>query len=460
MLGYKHRPRNIGVVQVQPGGALLGGRCHFFTLLLAAWLCAWYQPIFAAETADANAASGLEHRLIVGYQGWFGCPQDTPGNTRWEHWFTKNNSGADDLAVDLLPSLGQFSEADLCPTQLRRADGSPIKVFSSQNPRVVNTHFRWMREHGIDGAAVQRFVGPLAIPPLKSRSDRVLQNARAAAVANARVFYVTYDISGANANSVVADIRRDWQYLGRELKITESPRYLRVNGKPVLQLWGFGFSDRPGAPEAVAELIDDLKAGRNNLLAATLIGGVPTNWRTLDGDSQSDRRWAAIYRSYDVLSPWSVGRFRDVAGIDRFVRERVLPDMAETKRLGIGYMPVVFPGFSWFNLQRGRGQKQIAILNQIPRQCGNFLWQQIFRLLAARADMLYAAMFDEVDEGTALFPTEPHGERLPKGAQMAFLNQDGCALPDDWYLRITGKAAYYLRRNEVPPATLDAAMKP
>ena len=347
-----------------------------------------------------------------------------------------------------------------CQTQLRRADGSTVSVFSSQNARVVATHFRWMRDHGIDGAAVQRFVEPLALPVLKQRSDRVLLNAKAAAEASERVFYVTYDVSGANADTVVTDIRRDWQYLVRELEITASPRYLHVNGKPVLQLWGFGFKDRPGAPAAVSTLINDLKTGRDNLPGVTLIGGVPSNWRTLDGDSQSDRRWADIYRSYDVLSPWSVGRFRDDAGIDRFVRERVLPDILETKRLGIAYMPVVFPGFSWFNLQRGRGQKKLAILNQIPRRCGNFLWHQISSLLAARVDILYAAMFDEVDEGTALFPTEPRQEMLPKDAQMTFLNQDGCALADDWYLRITGKAAQYLRGREVPPATLDAAMRP
>ena len=434
-------------------------RRHLFVLLVATWLLSDHGSAAAAEII-AHPANGLKGRLIVGYQGWFGCPGDTPGNTHWEHWFYKNEPVADNLAVDLLPSVGQFRTEDLCPTKLRRADGSTIRVFSSQNTRIVATHFRWMRDHGIDGAAVQRFVGPLATPRLKQRSDQVLLNARAAAEANERVFYVTYDVSGADAGTVMSDIRRDWQYLVNELKITASPRYLRVNNKPVLQLWGFGFKDRPGTPLAVSSLITDLKLGREKLASATLIGGVPANWRTLDGDSQSGRDWAEVYRRYDVLSPWSVGRYRDDAGMNSFVRQRVLPDIAEASRLGIEYMPVIFPGFSWFNLQNGRGQSKLAILNQIPRRCGNFLWHQVSSLLAARVDILYAAMFDEVDEGTALFPTEPRADSLPSGAQMSFLNQDGCILAEDWYLRITGKAAHYLRQREVPSGNLDSVTRP
>jgi hypothetical protein len=69
-------------------------------------------------------------------------------------------------------------------------------------------------------------------------------------------------------------------------------------------------------------------------------------------------------------------------------------------------------------------------------------------------------MFDEVDEGTALFRVEPLADQLPVGAQMISLNQDGCALPDDWYLRVTGQAAGYLRSGLLPPSALSDVIRP
>ena len=48
----------------------------------------------------------------------------------------------------------------------------------------------------------------------------------------------------------------------------------------------------------------------------TVMGGVPTNWRTLNSDSKTDPLWAAVYRSFDVLSPWAVGRYSTDAGAD------------------------------------------------------------------------------------------------------------------------------------------------
>lgn len=416
--------------------------------------------VVSVGMAQAGDQNGLDGKLIVGYQGWFGCPEDFEDNKAWQHWFVKGVR-PEFLTVDLLPSVHEIRPEDLCDTGLPRADGQgTIKLFSSQNPNVVTTHFRWMRERGIAGAAAQRFIAEMSRPEKKRRSDHVMKNVRAAAEANGRVFFVVYDVSGASPATVAEDIRRDWRYLANDLKLIDSPAYLRDHGKPVLELWGFGFGDRPGAPDEVIALIEDLKNGREGLPAATVIGGVPSRWRTLTGDSKPDPAWAKVYRAYDVISPWSVGRFSDEEGADAFLRDVVIPDLEETRRLGLGYMPVVFPGFSWFNLQTNRNKPDQAVLNRIPRRCGRFLWRQVANLLGAGVTTLYAAMFDEVDEGTALFPAETRMDKLPAGANMVFLNQDGCALPDDWYLRVTGEAARMLRSRAPPPRKLEDVIRP
>jgi hypothetical protein len=412
--------------------------------------------VYGGFLSPAGAVDGLRGKLIVGYQGWFGCPGDFAGNVHWQHWFFNDVPTADNLQVDLLPSTGRFSQADLFKTRMLLPNGAPVFLFSAQNKLIVEAHFQWMKNYAIDGAAIQRFVGPLANPEQKLRSDHVILNAKAGSEAAGRVFYICYDVSGANPKTVTAYIRKDWQTLVRDLEITSSPSYLFEGGKPVLQIWGFGFKDRPGAPHEVANLIYDLKNGLHGLRAASLIGGVPTHWRTLRGDSKTDPAWASVYRSYDVISPWSVGRFADDAGVDNFVRLHILPDIEETKRIGIGYMPVIFPGFSWYNLQNVRGHKKNAILNQVPRRCGDFLWHQVYDLLGSGVETIYAAMFDEVDEGTALFPIE---NNLPAGSHVVSMDQDGCALPDDWYLQITGWAARYLRSHKDPPKLLNQVLK-
>lgn len=432
-----------------------------FAKQAALWLTVASTLLAGSVVPREPPAAGLDHRLIVGYQGWFGCPHDFEANLGWQHWFA-GEARPELLTVDLLPSLRGLKPEDLCDTGLPRADGrGTVWLYSAESPPVVARHFAWMREHGIDGAAAQRFIHAVVSDPARERrSDHVLKNVQAAAEKNGRVFFVVYDVSGANPQTVTDDIRADWRHLVNDLQLTASSAYLRDGGKPVLELWGFGVSDRPGTPAAVAALIADLKNGRDGLANATVIGGVPSHWRTLDGDSKTDPEWAGTYRSFDVISPWSVGRFADENGADGFVRSVVAPDMAETRRLGLRYMPVVFPGFSWSNLMRNRDRPADAIVNRIPRNCGRFLWRQISDLLELHVEALYVAMFDEVDEGTAIFPTETRADGLPAGARMVYLNQDGCALPDDWYLRVVGASAGFVRDSAVPPRQLEAVVRP
>ncbi len=100
-------------------------------------------------------------------------------------------------------------------------------------------------------------------------------------------------------------------------------------------------------------------------------------------------------------------------------------------------MPVVFPGFSWHNVNPK------APLNQIPRLKGEFLWSQFVAAKTAGAQMIYVAMFDEVDEATAIFKCS---NAIPVGTT-SFIDYEG--LPTDHYLWLTGQGASMLR-GQIP----------
>jgi hypothetical protein len=286
---------------------------------------------------------------------------------------------------------------------------------------------------------LQRFTVRLDNAAVLGFRDGVARNVRAAAEAHGRVFAVMYDISGHPRETVVESVKRDWAYLVGTLHITESPRYLHHCGRPVVAIWGFGFRDRSPTPAQAAELIDFFKNNPDPRFRVTLLGGIPARWRTLTRDSQTQEEWAHVYRSFDIVSPWTVGRFRDAEGIDRFYDDEVRPDLLETKQLGLEYMPVVFPGFSWHNMNPD------APFNPIPRRGGRFYWRQIERALQAGSTMLYGAMFDEVDEGTAMFKLAPTRDEAPDGVRIVTLDADGERLPSDFYLQLAREAQRRLR---------------
>jgi len=397
------------------------------------------------HAADPVSANMLSHKFIMGYQGWFSCPGDPGADGAWGHWFDGGSP-----TVDMLPDMSEAAPGERCPTPLVTPGRQPIEVFSSRNPATVDRHFRWMREHGIDGVALMRFGSVLQDPASRTAFDAVLQNVRHGAEANGRVFFVFYDISGL-AVPELGGIAEDWARL-LAAGVTRSPAYLHHRGHPLLGVWGFGLPDRDATPAAAAALLARLRAESAAAGGVTLLGGVPAGWRTGSGDASPDAGWRAVYRSFAVLSPWSVGRYGDDASADAFRRDVIVPDLAETKRLGIDYMPVVFPGFSWTHLMGVRHEAGPSPLNEIPRRCGRFLWRQVFDAVSAGADTLFGAMFDEVDEGTAMFKTAPTAAQSAAG--FLTLDADRCRLPSDWYLRLAGAAAEVLHGGRALSADL------
>ncbi len=385
-----------------------------------------------AQTADHSFTS-LIGMHITGYQGWFSCPGDRTG-LGWRHWFQGNPPAPPKLAIDMWPDTSGFDRDELCLTGLTLPSGAPAYLFSAENPKTVARHFRWMKDYGIDAAAVQRFESDLVRKPVR-HVDVVLQNVIAAAEAAGRGFFIMYDVSGSDPE-MVEKVEEDWNRLSNDLNITKEPSYVHHNGKPVVAFWGMGFHDRPITYQQSASLIHFFRSIKE---PAALIGGVPTYWRTLQKDSRGDPEWANIYRSFDVVSPWIVGRLKTGAEANRFVQETMALDIKELRKVGIEYMPVLYPGMSFYNGQNGR-----IPINHIPRQCGNFYLNLARAELKLGARMIYSAMFDEINEGTAIFKVVPHQTGVPIGVKLTTLDDGNCKMASDGYLKLAGTVTKFL----------------
>jgi hypothetical protein len=379
--------------------------------------------------------STLHGKVLCGYQGWFTAEGDGAGRG-WHHWRGRDRTfRPGNCSIDLWPDMSEYPEDERYPTPFRHADGRQAHVFSSFNRGTVLRHFEWMERYGIDGAFVQRFAVEVREPLGLRHFNTVLGSCREGANRHGRTYAVMYDLSGLGAGQV-EEAATDWKRLIDRMRITKDNAYLRHNGKPVVAVWGLGFDD--GRKYTLSEglkLIEFLKNDRR-YGGCTVMLGVPTGWRTLDRDCVSDPAMHELVLKADVVSPWTVGRYRTPEEGSRHGREFWEPDIRWCREHDKEYLPVVFPGFSWNNLKPG------AKLDDIPRLKGRFLQEQFAAAKRAGATMVYQAMFDEVDEATAIFKctNDP-----PVGASR-FLTYEG--LPSDHYLRLTGDAARLFRENK------------
>ncbi|MCB1061394.1 MAG: xylosidase/arabinosidase [Verrucomicrobiae bacterium] len=408
---------------------------HVLFALLIAWV-----PAFGEEWGPYDGPSNpgvdpstLTGKVMTGYQGWFTCEGDRD-DLGWIHWaknpFRPFEPG--NVSVDLWPDVSELSEFERYPTGFHHADGRVAEVFSSANRETVLRHFEWMRDYGIDGAFVQRFANGLDNPGLLNQKNKVLRHCREGANRAGRTYAVMYDLSGLKKGEV-ARVSQDWQILREQARITEDPAYLHHEGKPVISIWGIGFDDdRPYTLAECAELVDFLKAD-----GCAVMLGIPTWWRDQTHDAVADPKLHELLAKADILSPWTVGRYRTPEEATRHAAKFWTPDVAWCGEREIDFLPVVYPGFSWFNLHGDE-------LDAIPRLGGKFLWSQVIGAKRAGAGMIYVAMFDEVDEGTAIFKCT---NDVPVGDGVQFLGLHG--LPSDFYLRLTGFGARMLR-GEIP----------
>lgn len=413
-----------------------------FGILLAGWGPDPFQaspddPLkpYAGPSVPGVDAKTLEGKTMCGYQGWFNCEGD--GAERgWTHW-KKGRGGTlapGSAKFDLWPDVSELAPEERFPTGFKHPDGRTAHLFSSYKTATVLRHFQWMRDYGIDGAFVQRFIVDLKSPRGLRHNNVVLAACREGANRFGRAYAVMYDLSGLKADRI-SEVMDDWRALREKMRVTGDPAYLHHRGKPLVAVWGIGFGDKRDYTLAECRrLVEFMKAD-----GCTVMLGVPSGWRESKMDASPDPALRDIMRLADIVSPWTVGRYRTPAEAAAHADKLWKPDLAWCREARLDYLPVLFPGFSWHNMNGGA-------LDQIPRRKGEFLWSQFAAARRAGASMAYVAMFDEVDEATAIFKCV---DDVPAG----FVTMEG--LPSDFYLKLTGKGAQVIRgtlpAGDTPP---------
>ncbi|MFZ9399866.1 MAG: glycoside hydrolase family 71/99-like protein [Opitutales bacterium] len=388
----------------------------------------------ALAGAAATLHPSLEGKVVTGYQGWFRAEGDASG-LGWVHYGRGKGFSPQAYAFDIWPDLSEFTPEERYPSPFKFADGKTADLFSSVHPLTVRRHFRWMKDYGINGAMLQRFATSLGKSRGAESLDLVLRNCTDAALAEGRSLTVMYDLSGLTPDKFPM-VAADWRRLVAAGQ-TKQACAQHHQGKPLVALWGLGFKDRDPALAEWNTLLADIRS-----TGAAVMLGIPTYWREQKNDCITEPALHALLRKADILSPWTVGRFGDPKGAANLADKVWKPDLAWCKAERKAYLPVIFPGFSWSNLSALRGQN--AKLNQIPRLGGRFLWSQAVAARAAGAKTLYVAMFDEIDEGTAIMKC---GGPRPVGD---FVNLSD--VPTDHYLWLSGQAGRMLR-GEIPASS-------
>lgn len=377
------------------------------------------------ESMSRVRFKSIRNLVMAGYQGWFNTPEDGAG-LGWKHFEKEKEFKPGKCTIDLWPDVSEYEKT--YETAFKLPDETPAKVFSSYDASTTDLHFKWMKQYGIDGVFMQRFVVSIRNQKGKDNYNKILNNAVLSAEKYDRAICLMYDLSGMEAGEEDILIR-DWKELCEKYKLVSrnNNHYVYHHGKPLVAVWGIGFNDRRKyGYEQIKKIIDFLKSEGCSILV-----GVPTHWRTLTIDAVFDTRLLELVKQADIVHPWLVGRF-DNHTYEPY-RKSIEEDIKWCKANGKDYMPVLFPGFSWHNMKKDAPQ------NMIPRLGGRFFWKQVKGAVDAGAESLYLAMFDEIDEGTAFFKCT----NTPPVGESSFITYEGEA--PDHYLWLAGEAAKYLR---------------
>lgn len=406
------------------------------------------------ETPAAVRHKTFAGKAMCGYQGWFTAEGDAVGKG-WQHLYPNgyNQFKPGYSSIEFWPDMSEYTKK--YPTAFKQPDGETAYFFSSADYETTDLHFKWMKQYGIHGAIVQRFKSTILGRPWM---EEVLANTIRAAEKYDIAIMLEYDLSGLEEGESLDYIINDWKRLNDRFHFTDPtkcPNYLWEKGRPLVGFFGISLNNgKSSTPEQYLELMNSME-GRDGVKGElSYLAGSGYAWLSSGSDAKPFSQWEKVFKRCAVIAPWAVGRYSDV---NSFInkKEIIERDIAWCKKNNKVYAPVAFPGFSWRNTQtvfEDNGTKITLpardVYDQVPRLKGTFFWRQLASYVEWGADALFLAMFDEIDEGTAIFKCT-HRDMTPINTSEVNPNGEFLSYDDDlntgYYIFLAGEAGKWLR---------------
>ncbi len=390
-------------------------------------------------TPTGSTISEFKNKSFAGYQIWHKA-----GSTAadWVHWsygvipYAGFHVGED---IASFPDLSSYPDTDTYLTNLAPlGNGKPTRLYNDADATIINRQMGWLQTAGLDGVAIQRFVGPIG-RSITITPESHLTNVKNACEATGRLFYICYDLNGSDA-TILQRMQTDWVYEIEQMRaLTSSPNYATVNGKPVVEMWGIGY-DMITSNQTCKDLIHFFQSR-----GCYVIGGTPRGWRT--NSEGANPNFLDVYNELDAVSPWTVGVYNDIPGANNYLTSKMVDDKIYCDANVIDYLPVVFAGSAnWLSSD--------GTFSQTDRAGGNLLWQQVLNAKSIGLTSVYFAMLDEFEESTNLINGAVDYFDIPTDQYFETFAKDGVWTSSDYYLRLASKATLLLRNQTPVVATI------
>lgn len=162
--------------------------------------------LVAACQAGQETNSTVQRRVMAFYYPWYGVPEGPGGSGRTVHWGRIDATNKDIEASRHYPELG---------------------AYDSHDPKVINQHCRWAKEAGIDTLIVSWW----GHNDYTDRAmEKILESCGRYGL-NACIYYETVP-RPQTSQSAADDIIKVLNKYG------DHPAYLKVNGRPVVFVYG------------------------------------------------------------------------------------------------------------------------------------------------------------------------------------------------------------------------------